>query len=104
MGVLVNREKVGYPNEFDVNLLGNCDDVCCTLVDMLKWEWMRPIRQSAEEKDEAKEQAVDGGSDGDGNGNGNGDGGRNEIKPIATESCKVESVKHRYVPPCYYLF
>ena len=59
---------------------------------MLKWEWMRPIRQSADNKEEAKQQSMDGADSG------------NEIKPIATEPCAVESVEHIYVPPCYYLF
>merc|ERR1712032_60077 len=51
--VLINREKVGYPNEFDVNLLGNCDDVAQTLLTMLKWKGMRPIkREKVEQKED----------------------------------------------------
>jgi len=35
--VLINREVVGGPNKFDVELLGNCDDVILALCQKLNW-------------------------------------------------------------------
>lgn len=35
--VLINREVVGQPNEFDVKLLGDCDAICATLCAKLEW-------------------------------------------------------------------
>ncbi len=40
--ILINREVVGWPNEFDVNLLGNCDDICETLLSLLGWDTLTP--------------------------------------------------------------
>ena len=93
--ILINREVVGFPNKFDVNLLGNCDDVCCALINKLKWEWMKPIRKNGNGKEDSKEQDT---------GNDVNVKGGTEIKPIDTESCEALGVEHRYVPPCYYLF
>mmetsp|Transcript_56237 Transcript_56237/g.115002 ORF Transcript_56237/g.115002 Transcript_56237/m.115002 type:complete len:736 (+) Transcript_56237:477-2684(+) len=36
--ILINREVVGQPNEFDVELLGDCDKVLAELCGMLGWE------------------------------------------------------------------
>ena len=36
--LLINREVVGQPNEFDVELLGNCDAVVSELVARLGWD------------------------------------------------------------------
>lgn len=93
--ILINREKVGFPNEFDVNLLGNCDDVCCTLIDKLKWEWMRPIKNNRNAKEESKEEDI---------GDDMNVAQNTEIRPIDTEPCEAIGVEHRYVPPCYYVF
>ncbi len=35
-------QVVGWPNEFDVNLLGNCDDICETLLSCLGWKTLAP--------------------------------------------------------------
>lgn len=35
--ILINREVVGQPHEFDVELLGNCDVVCAALAKQIGW-------------------------------------------------------------------
>ncbi|ETO29858.1 hypothetical protein RFI_07263 [Reticulomyxa filosa] len=44
--VLINRQVVGFPNAFDVHLLGDCDDVCETLMNLLGWGIRCPIKSS----------------------------------------------------------
>ena len=44
--VLINREVVGNQYEFDVNLLGDCDDVCSTLATKLNWKLTTPQRNN----------------------------------------------------------
>ena len=36
--MLLNREVVGEPSKFDVELLGNCDAICAELWQRLGWE------------------------------------------------------------------
>ena len=36
--ILVNREVVGKPNRFDVELLGNCDAIVAELAARLGWD------------------------------------------------------------------
>jgi len=36
--ILINREVVAKPHEFDIELLGNCDAVCLELARRLKWD------------------------------------------------------------------
>ena len=48
--VLINREIVAQPHEFDVELLGNCDDVVRVLAERLEW--------SIDSKKEAQEEKL----------------------------------------------
>lgn len=89
--VLINRECVGYPNEFDVNLLGNCDDICCSLIYKLKWDLIGPQkREKQKENDEDVEmKEVKMGQ---------------TIKPIDTVKVDAKLVESKFYQPNYYLF
>lgn len=99
--VLINRERVGYPSEFDVNLLGNCDDVCMTLINKLQWKFMQPKKinksniTSDETKDNEKEEKIQ----------------EREINKrsrkicaIETIECEAKLIEYEYVEPNYYLW
>ncbi|KAH7828064.1 putative chromatin regulatory protein sir2 [Monocercomonoides exilis] len=36
--ILINRDIVGNRDHFDINLLGDCDDVCAVIAQMLGWD------------------------------------------------------------------
>lgn len=93
--VLMNRERVGYPNEFDVHLLGNCDDICSTLIHKLKWDFVAPRKMQKMEENkemngsdcemkETKQSQM--------------------IKAIATVKVDAKLVDYKHYEPNYYVF
>ena len=94
--ILINRECVGYPNQFDVNLLGNCDDVCMTLINKLKWKFIAPKKNHIEMKKEEEQQQKEEQEEEEEE--------EYNIKAIETMEVEAKLSEYEFVEPNYYLF
>lgn len=111
--ILINREipRQIIKDQFDVYLLGNCDDICQTIIQKLGWKCIAPKRKengggdmgNSEVDDDAVqsflEQKEDVGNDDDDN-----DYQQNAGGGIAVEMIDAQPTEYEFVAPNYHIF
>jgi hypothetical protein len=83
--VLFNREVVGEPSKFDVELLGNCDAICTELWKRLDWPALT-VKVAGTEKEKASGESKGGG------------------EGAGAEGVRAGEEGHTFVEPNRYLF